>query len=47
MVAALGGHVDVARLLVEHGANVNASKKDGVTALMAAAMGGQVDVARL
>jgi len=45
--AAAYGHVDVARLLVERGADVNARSNDGWTPLHVAAYKGYLDVARL
>ncbi|MBI5138800.1 MAG: ankyrin repeat domain-containing protein [Candidatus Vogelbacteria bacterium] len=47
MVASLRGHIDVASLLLAHGANINATDHNGVTALMAAAQGGHLEVAKL
>ena len=41
------GHVDVARLLIEHGADAAAQDNDGMTPLHWASEGGHVDVARL
>jgi len=41
------GHIDVARLLIKHGANVAAQSKDWTTPLDEASEGGHVDVARL
>jgi ankyrin repeat protein len=38
MVAAVGGHADVARTLLEHDAQPNAATVDGMTALMYASM---------
>ena len=46
MCAAEGGHVAVAQLLLQHGADVAASN-DGSTALMYSALGGHVAVAQL
>jgi len=45
MYAAQGGHFQVAKLLVENGADVN--KQDGMTALMYAAQRGRFEVAKL
>jgi ankyrin repeat protein len=42
----VGGHVDVARFLVENGADVNAKNNDDDTPLHGAALNGYVDVAR-
>ena len=44
MSAALGGHADTVRMLIDAGAKVNASNESGMTALMFAAEGGNVDV---
>ena len=41
------GHIDLARLLIEHGADATAQSKDGSTALHEASFGGHVDLARL
>jgi len=41
------GHVDLARMLVERGADVSAQKKDGSTALHLASRYGRVDLARM
>ena len=41
------GYVDVARMLVERGADVSAQDKDGETPLHRASSGGRVDVARM
>ena len=41
------GHVDVARLLLDNGAEVNRAKKDGATPLYIACEKGHVDAARL
>ena len=40
-------NLEFARLVIEHGASVNASYSDGVTALMKASCKNQVDMARL
>jgi ankyrin repeat protein len=45
--AASSNSVDVARLLIEHGANVNVISKRGYTPLHRAALSNSVDVARL
>ena len=42
---ALSGHVDLARFLIEHGADVTAQEKDGWTSLHRAAFRGHVDLA--
>jgi len=41
------GHIDLARLLIEHGADVAAQSKAGTTPLHRASEGGHVDLARL
>ena len=41
------GYVDLARLLIEHGADAAAQSKDGTTPLHRASVGGHVGVARL
>ena len=41
------GHVDLARLFIEHGADVAAQSKDGTTPLHRASEGGHVDLAQL
>ena len=46
-LASLYGHVEVARMLVEHGADVAAQTEHGVTPLHAASAMGQVEVARM
>ena len=46
-LASRGGHVDLARMLVEHGADVSAQKKDGSTVLHLASESGHVDVSRM
>ena len=43
----LEGHIDVAKMLIQHGADVNAVDEDKETALHCCARGGYVDVARL
>ena len=45
--AALNGHVDVAKVLIQNGADVNAVNEDKETALHYAAWEGHVDVATL
>ena len=48
MFASRKNHVDVVRLLIERGANLNAARiGDGMTALMIASLFGHLDVARL
>ena len=44
MEAASAGHVDIVKLLKEHGADVNAQSEAGNTALTYAACGGFEDV---
>ena len=43
--AALNGDIEFARLLLEHGADVNAKMKDGKTPLTFAVEGGQTEMA--
>ena len=47
MCAAEGGHEVVAKVLLQHGADVAAAMDVGVTALMSAALGGHEAVAQL
>ena len=47
IVAAQRGHFEVARLLLEAGADKNAAMADGATALMLAALDGHLEVVRL
>jgi ankyrin repeat protein len=47
MVAAYDGHTEVARLLIDAGAQVDVAKSKGITALMIAAWRGHADYARL
>jgi ankyrin repeat protein len=47
MIAAAEGNEDIAKLLLEHGANVNAPDVDGNTALMNAASFGYLNLVRL
>ncbi|KAJ7048703.1 hypothetical protein C8F01DRAFT_1070277, partial [Mycena amicta] len=45
--AALKGHLDIAQLLLEHGADINAQGGKFGTALQVASLGGHLDLARL
>ncbi len=47
MEAASGGYADIVKLLIEHGANVNAKSSVGNTALTYACCGGYEDVVRI
>ena len=48
MMASEGGRLEVVRLLVERGANVNAARKsDGCTAMMWASEKGHLEIAQL
>ena len=47
MFAAQGDYVDVAKLLLEQGANMQAALQDGDTALMLAARRGHRDMSKL
>jgi len=47
MFAAKNGHLEIARLLIDKGSDVNAKDYDGVTALMVAADNGHLEIARL
>ena len=44
---AFNGHLDIAKLLVKSGADVNAISENGSTALIVAAKGGHIDVVKL
>ncbi len=46
-VAALHGHLDIARLLIEHGADVSATNRDGNTPLHTAAFLGRTEMVKL
>ena len=46
-IASLKGHVDVVRMLVEHGADINKAKNTGATPLFMASSKGHVDVVRV
>ena len=47
MWVATKGHIDIAKLLINHGADVNAKAKYGVTALMGAANDGKTQIVEL
>ena len=47
MEAASAGHTDIVRLLIAHGADVNAQSSSGNTPLMYACAGGHEDVVRV
>ena len=47
MEAASAGHTDIVRLLIAHGADVNAQSSSGNTLLMYACGGGQEEVVRM
>ena len=47
MSACQNGHVDIAKLLLEEGAQVDLQKKSGWSALMSACQNGHIDVAQL
>ena len=47
MAAAAGGHVTMAQLLLDHGADARVARNDGVTALMIAAARGHEAMAQL
>ena len=47
MGAAFHGHVNVVKLLLDHGADINLRGRDGATALMYAATADRKDVVRL
>lgn len=47
MEAASGGYADIVKLLIEHGANVNAKSSVGNTALTYACCGGYEDVVKI
>ena len=46
-LAACGGHVELAMLLLERGANIEEVNDEGYTPLMEAASGGYVEVGRV
>lgn len=46
MEAATNGHVDIIRLLISHGADVNAQSATGNTPLMLACIAGHVDAVK-
>ena len=45
--AATNGHADIAKLLLDGGANIDATAPNGITALMMAAKGGQQETVKL
>ena len=47
MSASSGGLIDVVKLLLDHGAQINAKSDDGTTALKLATNNGKTDVAAL
>ena len=47
MLAAASGHLEVARVLLDAGADHNAASQDGLTALIAAARHGHLEVVQL
>ncbi|XP_052096639.1 uncharacterized protein LOC127731837 isoform X2 [Mytilus californianus] len=47
MRAAMGGYLEVCRLLIDTGCKIDTTEEDGETALMRAAMGGYLEVCRL
>jgi ankyrin repeat protein len=47
MIASQKGHVDVVKLLLEKGADVDASTDNGITALLVARKNGHADIAQL
>ena len=46
-LASGGGHMDLARFLIEHGAKAEVQGEDGIVLLLMASFGGYADVARL
>jgi len=46
-IACYGGHIEVARLVLEHGGDVNKATKEGVSPLCIACHEGHFDIARL
>jgi ankyrin repeat protein len=45
-LASSGGHLDLARFLVEHGADAESQEKDGKTPLYSVSSRGDLDLAR-
>ena len=45
--ASSGGHIEIAKVLLDNGAEVNAKNKSGNTALMMASSNGHIDIVRL
>ena len=46
-IASQEGHVDVVRVLVEHGADMNKARNDGATPLIVASRVGHLEVVRV
>jgi ankyrin repeat protein len=46
-LASQNGHVDLARMLIEHGADMSTQTEDGSTALHLASLNGHLDLAQL